>query len=129
MTAVTELAARREIAEIEQRRPDVIRRDPHRQSPPHAGLLHRIATLITTENLPPAHININGRDILIDATNGELVQNTVRRWAQALDLIVTEVAYDSPDGTAATLWSASGWDGTGCWWHIAGALPVPATSR
>lgn len=99
-----------------------------RPCPPHAAQLHRLAALITTEALPPAHLSINGRDVMVDCSGSELVQGDVRRWAAALDLIVTEVVYDCPDGTAATLWSASGWDGTNTWWHIAGAQPIPAVT-
>lgn len=128
MTAVSDLVARRETND--QARANAIARHPAGKAlgpcPPHAALLHRIASLITTENLPEAHISINGRDIIVDASNGELIQNVVRRWAAALDLIVSEVPYDLPGGTAATLWSASGYDGTGVHWHVAGAQPVTA---
>lgn len=126
MTAVSDLAAHRQVND--QARADAIARHPAGKGmgtcPPHAALLHRVASLITTENLPPVHISIHGNDITLDASNGELVQNVVRRWAAALDLIVSEVPYDLPGGTAATLWSASGYDGTGVHWHVAGALPV-----
>lgn len=124
MSTVTELAMRQEVATIARRRPDVIRPNPS-TCPPHAALLHKIAALITTEDLPPAHVSVKGQDIIVDCSGSGLVQGDVRRWAAALGMVVTEVAYDCPDGTAATLWSASGWDGTGCWWHVAGALPVP----
>lgn len=89
--------------------------------PPHAAMLHRIASLITTAQLPPAHVMVNGRDVLVDLTAEELVESGVRRWAAGLDLTVTEVRTDT-----GTLWSASGWDGQNVWWHITGALPVPA---
>lgn len=138
MTATVDgLAAHREISEIAARRPDVIRareaaiaQHPatvSKQCPPHAAQLHRLASLITTEQLPPAHLNINGRDILVDLTGTDLVENGVRRWAAALDLLVTEVATDK-NGAAGTLWSASGWDGTNTWWHVAGALPLSAVT-
>lgn len=96
--------------------------------PPHAALLHRIASLITTEGLPPAHWSINGRDIVVDCTGAELVENVVRRWAAAIELLVVEIPVDGPAGVAATRWDASGWDGTGCWWHVFGDLPVAAVT-
>lgn len=96
--------------------------------PPHAALLHRLAALITTEQLPPAHWSINGRDIIVDLTGTGLVENAVRRWAAALDLLVTEVPVDGPQGVAATRWDASGWDGTGTWWHVVGDLPLAAVT-
>lgn len=127
MTAVTDLARHRATG-----RAEAMARHPAGKAlgtcPPHAALLHRLASLITTEQLPEAHISVNGRDIVIDASGQPLVQNVVRRWAQALNLIVTEVVYECPDGTAATLWSASGYDGTNTWWHVAGAEPVPAVT-
>lgn len=126
MTAVTDLSTRRDgLAAAMERHPAGKGRGT---CPPQAAMLHRLASLITAENLPPAHIVINGPDVIVDASGEELVQNVVRRWAQALDLLVTEVAYDNPDGTAAVLWSGSGWDGTGTWWHVAGAQPVPAVT-
>lgn len=89
--------------------------------PPFAALLHRLASLVTTADLPPAHVSVNGRDVLVDLTGCELVENGVRRWAAALGLTVTDVHAD-----AGALWSASGYDGTGVWFHVTGALPVPA---
>lgn len=126
-TTLDELGLRREADSIAHRRPDVIRPNAG-TCPPHAALLHRLASLITTEDLPPAHIGVKGQDITVDCSGSEQVQGDVRRWAAALSLIVTEVAYDSPDGTAATLWSTAGWDGTGVWWHVAGTLPVSAVT-
>lgn len=89
--------------------------------PRHAADLHRIASLITTGDLPPAHLSISGRDVLVDLTTSELVENGVRRWAAALGFeIVTEVRTDT-----GRLWSSSGFRG-GQWFHITGALPEPS---
>lgn len=128
MTAVSELALRKEIADIAARRPDVITPDAHRPCPPHAGLLHRLAALITTEDLPPAQVTITpAREILVDCTGQTLVENTVRRWAAALELPpVTEAPFDV-DGFAATLWSSSGYDGTGSWRKVEGYELLPTT--
>lgn len=123
------IAMRREADDIARRRTDAISRHPAGTArPPHAALLHRIANLITAEDLPPARVTIRGSEVLIDASSEGQVENTVRRWAQALDLLVTQVAYDLDNGVAATLWSTSGYDGTGVWWHIAGAEPVAAVA-
>lgn len=124
MTAVTQLPtmAAREAAKAAH--PSTI----SKQCPPHAALLHRLAALITTEDLPPAHLSVNGRDIVVDLTGTGLVENGVRRWAQALDLLVTEVPVDGPQGVAATRWDASGYDGTNTWWHVIGDLPLAAVT-
>lgn len=127
LTAPLDLTA--EAAAIARRRPDVIRTDAvSRSCPPHAALLHRIAAVMTTESLPPAHLSVNGRDVVIDCSGDPLVENAVRRWAAALDLLVTEVPVDGPAGVAATRWDASGWDGSNCWWHVFGVLPVAAVT-
>jgi hypothetical protein len=124
---------RRESDRIERRRPDAIHRDqdrqtvaftPSRSCPPHAALLHQIAALVTTENLPPARITADGSEVFVDASGVELVQNVVRRWAAALELVVEEIPLDTGEGFAATCWTASGYDGTGVFWHVAGTKPV-----
>jgi hypothetical protein len=97
-----------------------------RPLPPFAARLHRLAALITEHDLPQAQLAISERSVVVAVHEG-LVESHVRRWAQALDLIVTEVPCDMPDGTAGTSWSASGWDGRGTWWMVEGRAPLAAT--
>lgn len=136
MTAsVSEMRA--EAAEIGRRHPDVAdrrhetdRRATVGSSPPHAGLLHRVANLITTEDLPAVKVQIDRGQVEIDATGCELVLNVVQRWATALGLFVVEVPSEV-NGFAATMWEASGYDGTSVWWRVHGTelLPTPMVDR
>lgn len=78
--------------------------------PPQAQALHRLAALITEDELPPARIALydeNGLSIgpMLGDRDGE---TTVRRWAQALSLIVTETPHTADDGTAERLLLAQG---------------------
>jgi hypothetical protein len=95
---------------------------------PQAARLVRLATLINDEQLPPASISIaaDGSHVQVTASQCPLVENTVRRWAAALEMVVTETPSEVEGRIAATTWSASGWDGTGTWWLIAGTEIVPA---
>lgn len=127
---------RAEAAAIGRRHPDVAdrRRETDRRAtgscPPHAGLLHRIANLITAESLPLAKVQIDRGQVEIDATGCELVLNVVQRWAAALGLLVVEVPSEV-NGFAATMWEASGYDGTSVWWRVHGTelLPTPMVDR
>jgi hypothetical protein len=116
------------IADMAARRPDAVRptlTEAPRTLRPFAARLHRLAAFITEHQLPEAEIAIVEGSILIEVHDG-LIENTVRQWAAALDQVVTTVACDMPDGTAGTLWSASGWDGRGTWWMVTGRAAVPA---
>lgn len=129
------LEAQREADRIAQARPDVITTHVvSRTCPPFAALLHRLAALITAEDLPPASVRVDGLhgQVFVDASGCELVENVVRRYAAALDLgPVTEVPVDGPSGLAAVQWSASSYDGSGVWFLVSGEqlLPVPVTDR
>ena len=92
---------------------------------PTAGRLHRVAALITSENLPDVHIAF-GTDLVVVGAHGDdrEAENTVRRWSAALRTPVTTRVCDMPDGTAGTEWSASAWDGHGSWWLISGRRAV-----
>lgn len=134
-----ELAMRREADRIGRRRSDAIAAHPattSKQCPPHASLLHRIAAIITTENLPAARVTTT-RDgqVIVELTGAALVENGVRRYAAALGLLVTECPFETEGGLAATQWYASGFDGhgtgVGAWWYVHGyeTLPTPMTDR
>src|SRR4051794_30609935 len=116
------IAMRAEADAIQAKRADAIAAHPATRSkcPPHAALLHRVAALITTEDLPPAKVSITPEgEVLVDLTGAELVENAVRRWAAALDLIVTDADVEIC-GFAGRRWIASGFDGhgtgIGAWW-------------
>lgn len=129
MTAdVVEMRA--EADRIGQRRPDAIRPTTAGTCPSHAALLHRVASLITTEELPPAKVTVTpAAEVLVDASGGLLVENTVRRYADAIGQTVTETPVDV-SGWAATQWSASGYLDS-VWFHIVGCElhPTPVTDR
>lgn len=122
---------RLEARRIADRRPDVVLTAPRPTCPPSAALLHRVASLITTEDLPPARITVTeDGQLLIDCSQNPLVENAVRRWCAALDLgPVTETAAES-GGFAAVEWSSSGY-AFGPWCHVVGGLllPAPMTDR
>lgn len=94
--------------------------------PPHAALLVRVATLINDEQLPPARLTIghNGAVITVDATDTDLPENAIRRWAQALDAIVYERPGDLA-GVAASYFSAERTI-NGTFWTLFAFVPVPA---
>lgn len=131
------IAMRQEIDRIARSRQDAIAAHPATRSkcPPHAALLHRVAGLITSEDLPAATISITPKgEVLVDLTGNELVENGVRRYAAALELVVT-VADVEVRGFAAKRWIASGFDGhnagVGAWWCISAdeLLPTPIVDR
>lgn len=133
------IAMRAEADRIGRRRSDAIAAHPatvSKQCPPQASLLHRVAALITTEQLPAARVTTT-RDgqVIVELTGAELVENGVRRWAAALGLLVTEAPYEVDSGLAATQWYASGFDGhgagVGAWWYVHGyeLLPTPMVDR
>lgn len=127
-----ELAMRRESDAIAARRVDVIRPPRSSSCPPHAALLHRLASLITTEDLPPATVTVTpDREVTVDLSRSELVECDVRRWSAALDLDPVTEAATEVGGFAATSWSTSGYDGTGTHWTVIGTvqLPTPITDR
>lgn len=135
---------RSEAARIGRAHPDVLSREqaiarhPATTSkcPPSAALLHRVASLITTENLPPARVTTT-RDgqVIVELTGAELVESNVRRWAAALELVVTEAPFEVDSGLAATQWYAAGFDGhgagVGAYWHVHGyeLLPTAMVDR
>lgn len=116
---------------IAARRADTIRVHPStvaKQCPPQAGLLHRIASLITTEDLPAAKVTVTPaatHEVLVDLTGADLVENGVRRWAAALGLIVTDAEVEVR-GFAARRWIASGFE-AGMYWRVQAdeLLPTP----
>jgi hypothetical protein len=117
-----------EAAEIQGRRGDAIAGHPVTLSkcPPMAVLLHRVASLITTEDLPPATVTVTPTgEVRVDLTGSELVENSCRRWAAALDLIVTEAAVEFR-GFAARRFIASGYV-DGIYWRLDAdeLLPTP----
>lgn len=132
---------RREADAIGRRHPDVLTREQakaahpatvSKQCPPHAALLHRVASLITTKNLPPATVTVTTHgEVKVDATGTGLVENCVRRYAAALALPVIETPFETDSGYAATRWEAGGFDGhgsgVGAYWIVSGyeLLPPP----
>lgn len=124
-------------AGIAARREQAIAQHPStvsKQCRPHAALMHRLAALITTEELPPAKVTfaftVTGPEVEVDATGDENVQNVVRRYAAALGLPpVIESPYDAPGGFAAIRWTASGRDGTGTWFFVHGYELLPVHER
>lgn len=120
------------IADFSTRRPDAVLptvTSQPRTLRPFAARLHRLAAFITEHELPEAGIAV-GQDSVVVLVHDGLIQNTVRQYAQALDLLVLEEPFDMPDGTAGTRWSAVGY-GPDCrtWWSIEGCAPVPAVTR
>jgi hypothetical protein len=93
---------------------------------PQAARLVRLATLINKEQLPEAALSVSPTHVQVTAVHDPLVENTVRRWAAAVELPVEEYASEDAEGLACIGWRASGYDGTGCWWLIAGTTPVLA---
>lgn len=129
-------AIQAELAELTARRVNEVPDRPAGKCPPYAALLHRVASLITTENLPPASVTVTVHgEVRVDATGTGLVENACRRWAAALGLVVTEAPYEVDSGFAATRWEAAGFDGhgtgVGAYWHVHGyeLLPTPVVDR
>lgn len=103
------------------------RRHPHVRGgcPPHAAQLHRLAALITENDLPDASVTLSGdgRCVTVSATLANQPENVVRRWSQALELIVDVRPYDW-EGVASTLYVAiGGRDDIN--WHVSALVPVP----
>jgi hypothetical protein len=122
-------AMRAELAELTARRVNEIT-TPSRTCPSHASLLHRVASLITTEDLPPARVTVTtAAEVLVDATGERLVQNVVRRWCAALGLVVTETPGEM-HGFASVSWTGSGYH-EAIWWMVQGheLLPTEITDR
>jgi hypothetical protein len=115
------------------RRPDAVLPRDGQQPPtlsPFVALLHRTAALITREGLPEALLSFGSSSVVVTALPEDgLAENTVRRWAAAVELLVYERPCDMHDGTAGVLWTATGFDGTGVYWNIAGRRPVQAVTR
>lgn len=127
------IAMRAEADAIAAARADAIAMHPVSRSkcPPHAAMLHRVAALITTEDLPPAKITVTtAHEVHVDLTGAELVENAVRRYAAALGLIVTQAEVEV-NGFAAIRWIASGVDDGAVWWCVSAdeLLPTPVTDR
>jgi hypothetical protein len=118
------------IATMAARRPDAVLPAHAEQAltlTPFAALLHRTAALITREDLPPALLSFGTSSVVVTALpEDHLAQGTVRRWAAAVELVVDERPCDMHDGTAGVMWTATGYDGTGVYWNIAGRRPVDA---
>lgn len=97
-----------------------------RRLTPYAATLHRLAAFITENDLPPVSLNVHddGRFISIHVP-GAYCENAVRRWAQALQLLVDVRPADMPDGTAGECLVASGF-AEGMQWQVAGLRPVVA---
>lgn len=96
---------------------------------PFAARLHRLAAFITENDLPAValHPHADGTIIGLSFDGVEQPENALRRWAQALEVIVTESPCDMPDGTAGEQLHLSGYH-DGIFWTGSIARPVLAVT-
>lgn len=93
-----------------------------------AATLHRLAALITEHDLPPADISIHADCTIVSIGfhTSEHGENGLRRWAQALDLIIESQPHEDKDGCATDLLYANG-SRDGARFMLGWARPVLAT--
>lgn len=93
-----------------------------------AATLHRLAALITEHDLPPADITVHADCSIISVGfyTSDHGENGLRRWAQAVDLIVGSQPHEDQHGCATELLHASG-RVDGVHFMLGWARPVLAT--
>lgn len=74
-----------------------------------AATLHRLAALITEHDLPPADLSVHADCTIISIGfhTTDHSENALRRWAQALDVIVESQPHEDSDGCATEMLYAS----------------------
>lgn len=89
-----------------------------------AAAHHRLAAFITENDLPDASVSVSrpGRSVTVGASHCDLPENVVRRWAQALELVVDELPWEC-NGAAATMFTAGG-HRDGVYWHVSAIVPI-----